>query len=115
VLRYVWDRAEQIGPLGGLIQGVLERHPAAEETAAHPLAALPGRADPEEIARQLEALARELPAANDRPLSLVAAARLRERLAGLNDRAAWVADEAARKHLLSRAGQLLDRLGGGTP
>jgi len=40
VLRYVWDRAEQIGPLGGLIQGVLEQHPAQ---AAHPLAALPGR------------------------------------------------------------------------
>jgi MoxR-like ATPase len=109
VLRYVWDRAEQIGPLGGLIQKVLEQHPAEQ---AHPLAALPGRADPEEIARQLDSAAEELPAPGGKTLSLLAAARLRERLGELNDRAAWVGDEAARKHLLSRAGQLLQRLGG---
>lgn len=108
VLRYVWDRAEQIGPLGGLIQGVLEQHPAP---AAHPLAALPGRADPEEIAKQLDAVAAELPPTGGK-LSLLAAARLRERIADLNDRAAWVGDEAARKHLLSRGGELLQRLGG---
>jgi MoxR-like ATPase len=108
VLRYVWDRAEQIGPLGGLIGAVLEQHPAE---AAHPLAALPGRADPEEIARQLDALAAELPPPGGKPLPLVAAARLRERLAELADRAAWVRDEAAREHLLGRSGQMLKQLG----
>jgi MoxR-like ATPase len=109
VLRYVWDRAEQIGPLGGLIQAVLEQHPAP---AAHPLATLPGRADAEQIARQLDAVAAELTASADRPLSLLAAARLRERVAELNDRAAWVGDEQARKHLLARGGELIERLEG---
>jgi MoxR-like ATPase len=109
VLRYVWDRAEQIGPLGGLIQGVLEQHPAEQ---AHPLAALPGRADAEEIARQLDAVAAELPAPGGKPPALVVVARLRERLAELADRAAWVRDPAARKHLLARSGELIERLGG---
>jgi MoxR-like ATPase len=109
VLRYVWDRAEQIGPLGGLIGAVLEQHPAE---AAHPLAALPGRANAEEIARQLDVLAAEMPPPGSKPPSLLAAARLRERLADLADRAAWVRDEPARKHLLARSGQLLERLGG---
>ena len=113
VLRYVWDRAEQIGPLGGLIHAVLQQHVAEdEERATHPLAALPGRADPEEIARQLEALIGELPPPGGKPLALVVAARLRERLAELADRAAWVRDEPARKHLLARSGELLERLGG---
>jgi MoxR-like ATPase len=109
VLRDVWDRAEQIGPLRGLIQNVLEQHPTG--AADHPLAALPEKADAEAIARELEALAAELPAAGARGgLSLVALARLRERLAELNDRAAWVVEEQARRHLLERAGSLLARL-----
>ena len=110
VLRYVWDRAEQIGPLRGLIQGVLEQHPPGDD--AHPLAILPEKADSEEIARQLDAIDAELPGAAGRPqLSLLALARLRERLSGLADRAAWVVDEKARRHLLARSGKLLERLG----
>jgi hypothetical protein len=38
-------------------------------------------------------------------------ARLRERAADLADRAAWVADDAARAHLLERTSRLLKRLG----
>ncbi len=52
VLRYVWDRAEQIDPLAALINGVLDRH--RDEPAAHPLAAVPEAVNPEELARQLE-------------------------------------------------------------
>ena len=33
-------------------------------------------------------------------------------MAELADRAAWVRDESARRHLLGRSGQLLERLGG---
>src|SRR5262249_9348440 len=33
VLRYVWDREEQIGPLAALVNGILEQHP--DEAAAH--------------------------------------------------------------------------------
>jgi MoxR-like ATPase len=113
VLRYVWDRAEQIGPLRGLVQGVLEQHPAGG--AAHPLAAAPEKADGEEISRQLDAVERELGAGGNGEgkarLSLVALARLRERVAELADRAAWVQDEQARRHLVGRSGQILERLG----
>jgi MoxR-like ATPase len=108
VLRYVWDRAEQIGPLRGLIQSVLEHQPATEQ--AHPLATLPERADAEEIARQLDAAEREVLAESSK-LSLLAIARLRERIAALADRSSWVADEQARRHLLQRTGKLLDQLG----
>jgi MoxR-like ATPase len=106
VLRYVWDREEQIDPLAALVNGLLKAHPAEE--AAHPLAALPERVDGEELAGQLDAAERDIAAGG---LSLTALARLRERVAELADRAAWVTDGAARPHLLARAGKLLDRLG----
>ncbi len=105
VLRYVWDRAEQIAPLRALVQGVLEQHPSA---TAHPRAAAVERVDGEELARQLDALEREADASGQ---TLTALARLRERLTDLTDRAAWIADEADRNHLLNRGGQLLRRLG----
>jgi MoxR-like ATPase len=38
-------------------------------------------------------------------------ARLREQLAEIADRAAWLTDDAVRKHLGDRAGDLLKRLG----
>jgi MoxR-like ATPase len=110
VLRYVWDRAEQIGPLRGLVEGVLEQHPEARADRAHPLAAPGEKADPEEIARQLDGIEGEIESAPGR-LSLLAIARLRERVAELADRAAWVLDEAARRHLVQRTGRLLERLG----
>jgi MoxR-like ATPase len=110
VLRYVWDRAEQIGPLRGLIEGVLEQHPQARSERAHPRAAPGEKADPEEIARQLDTIGSEIDTARGR-LSLLAAARLRERVTALADRAAWVLDESARRHLLQRTGRLLEQLG----
>jgi MoxR-like ATPase len=106
VLRYVWDREEQIGPLGSLVDGVLEPH--AGEPGAHPRAAVPDRVDGEELAKQLDAADEELRAG---PLKLAAAARLRERVAELADRAAWVGDDSARSHLRDRASRLLERLG----
>ncbi len=105
VLRYVWDRPEQIGPLKSLVRGVLESHPA--EGPAHPRAAAPEQVDGEELAGQLEAAERELSADGQ---SLTALARLRERVADLADRAAWVTDEETRKHLSDRAGRILQRL-----
>jgi MoxR-like ATPase len=107
VLRYVWDRAEQIGPLRGMIAGVLEQHPA--EGPAHPLASLAEKADGEDIARQLDEAARELDGTSAPSLRTVA--RLRERVADLADRAAWVQDEPVRCHLLQRSGEILKRLG----
>ena len=106
VMQYVWDRAEQIGPLRGLIQHVLEQHPAGE--SAHPLARLPEKVDAEDLSRQLDAVAKELDGSTH---SLLALARLRDRVAGLADRAAWVVDSSARAHLLARSEELLGRLG----
>jgi MoxR-like ATPase len=106
VLRYVWDREEQIDPLAALVNGILKQH--QNEPAAHPLAAAPERVDGEDLARQLDALAAEVQ--TDRK-SLTVLARLRERLSGLSDQAAWVGDEAARKHLLRRTEELLKKLG----
>ena len=106
VLRYVWDSEEQIAPLKALVAGVIEPH--AEEPAAHPLATLPNRLGGEEIARQLDAITRET---QDRSLGLRAMARLRERLAGLSDQAAWLADDEPRNHLTARIRDLLKQLG----
>src|SRR4051812_25701061 len=108
VLRYVWDREEQIAPLGSLVAGLLEPH--AGEPDTHPLATTPGRVDGEEVARQIEAAEAESEA-NAGTIGLAGVARLRERVADLADRAAWVPDEAARAHLLGRTEQLLRRLG----
>jgi MoxR-like ATPase len=106
VLRYVWDREEQIDPLAALIQGVLEQAPP--EPDAHVLAAVPERADAEALARQLAEIEREVQKGER---SLLALARLRERVAGLADRAAWVADEEPRQHLLQQTKRLLEHLG----
>lgn len=107
VLRYVWDRAEQIAPLRSLINGILEQH--RDEPAAHPLARPADRVDGEDLARQIEAVERELQ--KDGQPSLTVLARLRQRVADLADRSAWIGDESARKHLLQRTGALLKRLG----
>ena len=47
----------------------------------------------------------------DRSPGLAAMARLRERLTELADRAAWVTDDRARRHLLDRVADLLKILG----
>jgi MoxR-like ATPase len=62
VLRYVWDRVEQIGPLRSLIQGILEQHPQPLEQPArpHPQASAAEKADPEDLAHQLDAIEKEL-------------------------------------------------------
>lgn len=104
VLRYVWDREEQIAPLTSLVQGLLRQQPAEQ---AHPLAATPERVDGEQLARELA----EAEAGLNGKTSLAELARLREQVTRVADRAAWVADEAARRHLTDKAGTLLARIG----
>ncbi len=105
VLRYVWDREEQIEPLASLVNGVLEQH--AHEVERHPLSAPRRSADGEELAKQLDQLESEI----TKDLKLAAVARLRERLASLADQAAWISDIKSRSHLLQKTRQLLERLG----
>jgi MoxR-like ATPase len=106
VLRYAWDREEQIGPLAALINAVVE--PDADAPASHPRAAVPGRVDGEELARQLDAVEAEMRAGTS---TLAAIARSRERVAELADQAAWLLDDDARNHLRERTARLLERLG----
>jgi MoxR-like ATPase len=106
VFRYVWDREEQVAPLKALVGGVIEPH--AQESDTHPLAAVPDRVDGEEIARQIDAMSAEV---RGQSLGLAALARLRERLTDLSDRVAWLSDDAARRHLNDRIGEILKRVG----
>src|SRR3954470_8180037 len=55
VLRYVWDREEQIEPLAALVNGLLEQH-AGGGAGRHPLARVQAEPDGEDLARQLEAV-----------------------------------------------------------
>lgn len=105
VLRYVWDRVEQIGPLGSLVSGLLDAAPAGD--APHPRSARPEQVDAEELARELDQVERDLAPG----LKLVDAVRARERVQTVADRATWVNDSAGRAHLLKRAGTLLEKLG----
>ncbi len=107
VLRYVWDRVEQIDPLGSLVNGILDRH--RDEPGAHPLAAPADGVDADDLARQLDGLDADLAA--DREPTLANLARIREHAAAVGDRAAWVADEADRRVLLDRIAGLLGKLG----
>ncbi len=104
VLRHVWDRAEQIGPLRTLVAGILD---GVTGPAPHARARSAEAVDGEALAAELDAAETELRGAP----KLVELARLRERVQSASDRAAWVPDAAARDHLLSRAAALLGRLG----
>ena len=106
VLRYVWDREEQIEPLAALVNGALEQ--TGQGAARHPLAVVQAVPDAEDLARQLGAIEGQIDGV---PLSLSATARLREQLGDLADRAAWLADTDSRGHLVERARRCLERLG----
>jgi len=105
VMRYLWDREEQIGPLTALIQGILRQQPADQ---SHPLAATPERVDGAAVARLLDEVTAQL---KETKPTLANLARLREQTMRLSDQAAWVGDEKARRHLLERASSLLEKIG----
>jgi MoxR-like ATPase len=105
VMRYLWDREEQIGPLKALVNGLLEQ---GTSQAAHPLSRPAERVDAEDVARELDAVAAQL---GNGGLSLAGVARAKERLAGLTDQCAWVEDSREREHLAGRARELLAKLG----
>jgi MoxR-like ATPase len=105
VLRYLWDREEQIGPLSSLIEGILRQQPAA---GSHALAATPERVDGGAIAKLLDDSERQLKGTSP---TLANLARLREQVGRLADQAAWVGDDKVRRHLLDRTSALLEKIG----
>src|SRR4051812_16427174 len=104
VLRYVWDREEQVAPLASLVEALLRQQPADRP---HPLAATPERVDGEQLARELADAEARLTGKWSRP----AWAGLGEQVARVADGVAWVGEEAARRHLTEKAGTLLQRIG----
>jgi MoxR-like ATPase len=106
VLRYVWDREEQVEPLAALVNGVLETH--AREPDRHPLAATQPQPDGEDLAGQINTIEQGI---REGKLTLSAVARLKDRLADLADRSAWLTDSRTRAHLLDRTRKCLEQLG----
>ena len=104
VLRYVWDREEQIEPLRSLVNRMLEEH--QNEANRHPLSNAGKVVDADNLARQIETTAEEIQGT----LSLAALARLKERLADLADQATWVVEPQTRDFLLQRTRQCLEKL-----
>jgi MoxR-like ATPase len=105
VLQYVWDREEQIAPLGALIAGTLE---AAESNRDdHPRSRPADRIDAEDLARRLDSITAEM---DERSLGLLRLARIREQLADISDGIAWLADDSIRRHLLDRTSALIRRI-----
>jgi len=104
VLRYVWDREEQIEALVSLVNGILEQH--ADETRKHTLAHVQKAVDGDELAKQIDSVEKEIGPA----LTLSQLARAKDRLASLADQIAWIRDEKIRQHLTERVRGCLKRL-----
>ena len=105
VLRYVWDREEQIDALASLVNGILDQH--EKDAKKHPLATVQKAVDGEDLARQVASLDKEITPA----LTLSQLARLKDRLAALSDQIAWVRDDAARQQLTESVRKCAQRLG----
>jgi MoxR-like ATPase len=105
VLRYVWDREEQIEALAALVNGILEQH--ADDAKKHPLAAVKKSVDAEELAKQIDAIDKDLGPA----LTLSQIARLKDRLATFADQIAWIRDEKIRQHLSEKVRGCWQKLG----
>lgn len=104
VFRHVWDRVEQIGPLGSLVDGLLSSQ--VDQADPHPRAFATRKIDAEALAGELA----EMQKANRGSMRLVELARFREKVQSLCDRAIWIEDAASREHLLSGATALLESL-----
>lgn len=104
VFRHVWDREEQIAPLHSLVLAVLRENPTPKP---HEQAIVPERVNPEALAKELASLGEQV-----KPnASLAELARIREQLNRLQDRLAWVTDEAPRRHLSEQIANLRGKIG----
>jgi MoxR-like ATPase len=104
VLKHIWETEEQAEVLRALVEAALAREAAAE--GDHPRARAGETANPEEIARDLEAIATQLPQADATEKSY-----LRDRLGLLDSRCQWVADGMKREFLAEQAKTLWAQFG----
>jgi len=113
VFRHIWDKVEQQEVVAGIVQDALKQ--AEPDALDHPRARA-DMPDPEELARELEAIG---PRVADKALPAAERSVLRDRLAVLAGRTQWVGDERARTFLAGRVEQLMKTAaaggdGGGT-
>ena len=99
VLKHIWDTEEQREVLQSLVGAALAHDAASAED--HPRARAGESADAEGIARDLEAIAAQLPDSDATEKSY-----LRDRLGILDGRCQWVADGEQREFLASRVAAL---------
>ena len=104
VVKHIWETEEQCEVLHALVGAALAREAAAE--GDHPRARAGDTANAEEIARDLEAIATQLPQADATEL-----AYLRDRLGLLDGRCQWVADATQRDYLAQQVATLWKKLG----
>lgn len=93
VLQHTWESEEQQEVIAAIVQPLLEA--SAADAPAHPQARTHGAPDPEQLARDVQALGSEL----DGAPAEVARAQLRDRLALLASRCQWVTDAERRTAL----------------
>jgi MoxR-like ATPase len=99
VLKHIWDTEEQCEVLLSVVNGVLEKEAAAADD--HPRARAGEEADAENLARDLQAIAEQLPKADKTEL-----AYLRDRLGILDSRCQWVTDQQQRDYLVQKIAEL---------
>ena len=109
VLRHVWDTLEQREVIASLVDEALKQ--AVPDAADHPRSRTDAAPDPEELARDLDALESRLAEPN---LSASEAAILRDRLGLLAGRVQWVAEPQQRQFLAGRVDAIWPRLPGGS-
>ncbi|MHC4841500.1 MAG: AAA family ATPase [Planctomycetota bacterium] len=103
VLRYTWDREEQIAPVRTMVNGILE---AAKSESPHALAGFHRKVDPEQVASQLDGLDSKI---NAEP-TLAQLAQCRDELASLSDQCTWIENADQRAHLASRVREMTARV-----
>jgi len=104
VVKHIWETEEQCEVLRALVGATLAKEAAAD--GDHPRARAGEMANPEEIARDLEVIAAQLPQAD-----ATEKAYLRDRLGLLDGRCQWVADTGQRDFLAQRVNALWAQFG----
>lgn len=107
VLRYIWDTEEQQEVLASIVGESLRAADTGE--VAHPQAKRQDHADPESLARELDALAARLESGD---AAGTHAAYLQDRLSVLSARCQWVESDTQRQFLEEKADGLWKHFGG---
>jgi MoxR-like ATPase len=107
VFRYIWDTEEQREVLAGIVKDHVRD--VSSEPEAHPRARQAEAPDPDELARDVEHIARKLA---DSGLDSTERACLTDRLGELSSRCQWIRDEGKREYLHEKIEALWPKLRG---